>query len=119
MKNKNVGHFVNPWLHIFKDNTNIAYKIVITLLQIIFFSTFVISDFRHKLDGGPWFVGLDELLRYYCHGANGLPCAIKECCVGETLPAELLASGPDTILHIATRNADINAVRNVSYTIKK
>ena len=69
-----------------------------------------------KLDGGPWFVGLDELLRHYAHGANGLPCALAEPCTGETLPSELLASGPDTILHIATRNNDINAVRNVSQT---
>ena len=67
-----------------------------------------------KLDGGPWFVGLDELLRHYCHGAHGLPCALSEPCAGEALPSELLASGPDTILHIATRNNDINAVRNAS-----
>ena len=36
-----------------------------------------------KLDGGPWFVGLDELLRHYSHGANGLPCPLSEPCLGE------------------------------------
>ena len=38
-----------------------------------------------KLDGGPWFVGLDELLRHYSHGANGLPCPLSEPCLGEVL----------------------------------
>ena len=67
-----------------------------------------------KLDGGPWFVGLDELLRHYSHGAHGLPCALSEPCQGEPLPAEWLASGPDTPLHIATRNNDIATVREAS-----
>ena len=63
-----------------------------------------------RLEGGPWFVGLDELIRHYSHGANGLPCTLSEACPGDTLPPHLLASGPDTPLHAATRNHDIQGM---------
>ena len=60
--------------------------------------TFRLLDFKHffsmRLEGGPWFVGLDELIRHYSHGPNGLPCQLLEPCPGDPLPPELLASGP-------------------------
>jgi tyrosine-protein kinase len=66
-----------------------------------------------RLDGGQWFVGLDELIRHYSHSADGLPCPLSEPCPGDPLPADLLASGPDTVLHAATRNQDIHAVHDI------
>ena len=67
-----------------------------------------------RLEGGPWFVGLDELIRHYSHGPNGLPCQLLEPCPGDPLPAELLASGPDTVLHGATRSHNLQAVHEIT-----
>ena len=67
-----------------------------------------------RLEGGPWFVGLDELIRHYSHGPNGLPCQLVEPCPGDPLPPELLASGPDTVLHGATRNHNLQAVHEIA-----
>ena len=57
--------------------------------------------FSMRLEGGPWFVGLDELIRHYSHGPNGLPCQLLEPCPGDPLPPELLASGPGQGAHLA------------------
>jgi len=51
------------------------------------------------IEGGPPFVGLDELISYYRNSSNGLPTNLQVSCKGNPLKMELRQYGAETILH--------------------
>ncbi|XP_041483640.1 tyrosine-protein kinase HTK16-like [Lytechinus variegatus] len=60
------------------------------------------GDFYYKIDNGPLFQGLDQLINYYRLGSNGLPTKLTVFCKGLTPPACSRRFGRTTPLHRAT-----------------
>ena len=58
-----------------------------------------LGDFYYKIDNGPLFQGLDQLINYYRMGANGLPTKLTGFCKGTTPPPSSRRFGRTTPLH--------------------
>lgn len=58
-----------------------------------------LGDFYFRIENGPLFQGLDQLINYYQDSADGLPTQLTSFCVGELPPSTARRAGRTTPLH--------------------
>lgn len=65
-----------------------------------------LGDFYFRIENGPLFQGLDQLINYYQDSADGLPTQLTSFCVGELPPSTARRAGRTTPLHRAAMEGD-------------
>lgn len=65
-----------------------------------------LGDFYFRIENGPLFQGLDQLITYYQSSADGLPTQLKNFCVGELPPSTARRVGRTTPLHRSAMEND-------------
>lgn len=91
-------------LFVVRESVNIPGSYVLSLVHKNDTQHFQINTSPHSgcfsIDNGPPFVGLDQLVKFYKSGSNGLPTSLGGHCSSSTvLPAHLKQYGENTILH--------------------
>lgn len=90
-------------LFIVRESVNVPGSYVLSLIHKDETQHFQINTSPHSgcfsIDNGPPFVGLDQLIKFYKSGSNGLPTSLGSHCAGSSLPPHLRKSGDNTILH--------------------
>lgn len=65
-----------------------------------------LGDFYFRIENGPLFQGLDQLVNYYQTSADGLPTQLKAFCAGDLPPSTARRAGRTTPLHRAAMEGD-------------
>lgn len=103
-------------IFVVRESVNVPGSFVLSLIHKGETQHFQINASPHSgcfsIDNGPPFVGLDQLIKFYKTGPNGLPTALGVHCPGQALPAHLRQYGENTVLHQCIEESlDVNQFR--------